>query len=35
MASYKDSFLITFGFQDNSANLFKMPKSFFDEYVGI
>ena len=35
MASYKDSFLITFGFQDNSAFLFKMPKVFFDEYVGI
>lgn len=35
MASYKDSFLITFGFQDNSAYLFKMPKDFFDKLLRI
>jgi len=35
MASYKDSFLITFGFQDNTAFLFKMPKKYFDKLLKI
>ena len=35
MASYKDNFLITFGFQDNSAYLFKMPKKYFDKLLKI
>lgn len=35
IASYKDHFLMTFGFQDNSAILFKMPKAFFDSYLNI
>ena len=35
LASYKDSFLITFGFQDNTAFLFKMSKKHFDELLKI
>jgi hypothetical protein len=35
MASYKDNFLITFGFQDNTAYLFKMPKKYFDKLLKI
>ena len=35
MASFKDDFLITFGFQDNSAYLFKMPKKQFDTIMGL
>jgi len=35
LASYKDDFLITFGFQDNGAYLFKMPKKIFDKLVPI
>ena len=35
LASYKDSFLITFGFQDNGAYLFKMPKRCLDKLVKL
>ncbi len=35
MADYKDSFLITFGFQDNAAFILKVPKSTVDNFVNI
>ena len=35
LASYKDDFLITFGYQDNGAYLFKMPKKYFDKLLKI
>jgi hypothetical protein len=35
LASYKDSFLMTFGFQDNGAYLFKMPKHYLDKLVKL
>lgn len=33
MCEYKESILITFGFQDNAAFLLKVPKSFFEKYL--
>lgn len=35
MTEYKDSFLITFGFQDNAAYLLKTPKLFLDNFLQI
>jgi hypothetical protein len=35
LASYKDSFLMTFGFQDSGAYLFKMPKHYLDKLVKL
>ena len=35
LASYEDNFLITFGFQDNGAYLFKMPKKYLDKLLKI
>ncbi len=33
LAEYKDSYLITFGFQDNAAYILKSPKSFIRDFI--
>jgi hypothetical protein len=33
LAEYKDSYLITFGFQDNAAYILKSPKSFIKDFI--
>lgn len=35
LCEYKDDLLISFGFQDNAAYILRMPKTFFDQYVGL
>lgn len=35
LANFQDNFLITFGFQDNSAILYKMPKTYLDKLLKI
>jgi len=35
LCEYKEDLLISFGFQDNAAYILRMPKTFFDQYVGL